>query len=243
MTKSSADKQTASLAAENQLQPSEQGIPTVPEALLIGITGGIGTGKSAVSSLIQEHGFPVLNADAIARELMQSDPEIMDELKDAFGQEVYLQDGILNTAYLASCVFGAANQQKLRILNSIVHPIMLDELFARALELAEQGSTMICIEMALLYEIELEEGFDYIIGVDCSKEVRIQRLLKKGMDLAQIEARMAAQVNPAEIQGKADFMIDNSGTLEQLRSSVDMLMNIIPFLPSRNEQEDQENIN
>lgn len=204
------------------------------KAVLIGLTGGIGSGKSTVADLFRTAGFRVLSADDVASELMSSHPAIRAALEAEFGAQVYDTDGMVSRKYLAERVFGTTpeHHRSLTALNTIVHPYVLDELLSRAEDIALAGERCIIIEIPLLYEIGLEDAFDYVILVLASDAVRIERVMKRSnLPEAQIRARMAEQVSPDQIKGYADFVIDNSTSVERLHQAVDFLTEILPHLP------------
>ncbi len=223
--------------------------PTEPEqqAILVGITGGIGSGKSTVSDMIEMKGFTVLNADIFAAVLMETKAEIRSKLFDFFGGKIFRDDGMVNREYLASRVFGedTSHKEALKKLNMIVHPFVLDELLARAETLASEGETCIFIEVPLLYEIGLEDAFDYVLLVTAPDKIRIERVMARSeLTEEQIRARMAEQAPPEHMKAIADFVIDNSGTVEKLQQSVDFLLSVIPLLPPKEPEveEDEESI-
>ncbi|MBK9248704.1 MAG: dephospho-CoA kinase [Ignavibacteria bacterium] len=210
------------------------------KAVLIGLTGGIGSGKSTVSNLFVKSGFTVLNADDIALEIMEGNPEVRDKLYKMFSSLVFNDDRTINRNYLAERVFGITQEHRkaLKELNNLVHPHVLDELLERAEELASNGERCIMIEIPLLYEIGLEDAFDYVILVVASEKNRIERVIKRSnISEEQVKARMAEQVIPDQIKGYADFVIENNESLEKLQQSVEFLSQIIPHLPSVVEEE------
>lgn len=218
--------------------------PTEEEhiAILVGITGGIGSGKSTVSDMIEKQGFTVLNADVFAAVLMETKAEIRSKLFEYFGGKIFRDDGLINREYLASRVFGEENSQReaLKKLNKIVHPYVLDELLDRAEVLASEGETCIFIEVPLLYEIGLEDAFDYVILITAPDGIRIKRVMERSeLTEQQIRARMAEQAPPEHMKAIADFVIDNSGTIAKLQQSIDFLLSVIPLLPPKEADGDE----
>jgi len=212
--------------------------PTEEEhkAILVGITGGIGSGKSTVSDMIENQNYTVLNADIFAAVIMETKSEVRSKLFEYFGGKIFRDDGMVNREYLASRVFGEEKSHKeaLKNLNKIVHPFVLDELLSRAEVLASEGETCIFIEVPLLYEIGLEDAFDYVILVTAPDKIRIERVIARSeLTEQQIRARMADQAPPEHIKAMADFVIDNSGTEVKLQQSVDFLLSVIPLLPPK----------
>ena len=171
---------------------------------IIGLTGGIGSGKTTVANLFASLGIPVFNADDAAKQLMQNSPIIKNQLIQQFGDKVYEQ-GQLNKSYLASIVFG--DPEKLAILNSIVHPVTIQA----ALDWAQQQSSAYVIkEAALIFESNASEGLDYVIGVTAPIALRIERVMKRDQcTQAEVEKRMQYQISDAVKMKLCDKVIVN----------------------------------
>ena len=202
------------------------------EPLLIGLTGGIGSGKSTVATIFEEAGFPVINADIEARWIMEHDASVKKALINRFGTTVYAEDGTLHAATLSQIVFTSNDLSNLNDLNAIVHPVVLETMFAKAEQLAEEHDVII-IDVALLFELDLAEGFDYVIGVLAKPELRYERLMRdRGMTKDQISARMKAQIGDDSLKEQCDFIIENNGTKEDLEKASQYLVEILPYLPN-----------
>ena len=171
---------------------------------IIGLTGGIGSGKTTVANLFASLGIPVFNADDAAKQLMQNSPIIKNQLIQQFGDKVYEQ-GQLNKSYLASIVF--ADPEKLAILNSIVHPVTIQA----ALDWAQQQTSPYVIkEAALLFESNASEGLDFVIGVTAPLALRIERVMKRDQcTQAEVEKRMQHQISDAIKMKLCDKVIVN----------------------------------
>lgn len=171
----------------------------------VGVSGGIGSGKTFVCQLIEQHGYPVYNADLRARELMNSNLEIKNALIAAFGHEVY-QSGLLNRTFLASLIF---NNDEARLkVNSIVHPIVHND-FKNWSE--NQTSDLVFQENALMFDNGSYTRFDKTILVYADLETRIQRaLLRDNNSKEEVLARMNAQGDPEAHKSLANFVVDNS---------------------------------
>lgn len=209
--------------------------------VLFGLTGGIGSGKSTVAQIFREAGIAVLSADDVASLLMTENAEVRDKLAETFGASIYNVSGTLDRAMLGDIVFGSTKEQQMNLLklNSIVHPYVLDELLAQAERLAEKGEPCIILEIPLLYEIGLEDAFDYVIVVLAEEQLRINRVkIRSSLTEAQIRARINQQVSSEQVKGYADFVIDNSHSLEKLHQSVQFLVDIIPHLPPKGIDDD-----
>jgi dephospho-CoA kinase len=196
---------------------------------LVGITGGIGTGKSSVSKLLQERGWVVYSSDVTAKEIMASDAEVRAELAKAFGEQVLTPAGV-NAPLLASRVFGPLpeHDSNLDTLNAIVHPKVLDIHMRAIEEEAAKGTKIVAIESALIYEIDLEDGFDYVVVVDAPSKACIDRVVQRsGATPEEVQRRIDKQMPMEQKRGLADFVIDNSKTPEDLAKATATIAMII----------------
>ena len=185
----------------------------------LGVTGGIGSGKTTVCRLFEELGARVFYADVEAKRLMQEDATVRDAIVEAFGDESYDDDGNLDRAYLAEQVFG--DDEKLDRLNAIVHPRVF-EAFQEAARRAERaGVDLLVHEAALIFEAGGDRHLDAVAVVDAPEEVRVQRVVERDdVTPEQVRARMRHQLPPAEVRRRADHVIENTGTVADLRDQV-----------------------
>lgn len=177
--------------------------------LEIGITGGIGAGKSVVCRVFQTLGIPVYDADSRAKGLMVNDPVLVENIKAEFGQQAYTPEGALNRAYLAKTAFH--DPERLARLNALVHPrVGVDY---KQWTKKNQAAPYLLKEAALLFESGSYQQLDYIITVRASVDVRVRRVLKRDpqRDEQQVRAIIGKQWSEEQRQGEADFVIDNSG--------------------------------
>lgn len=174
--------------------------------LKVGITGGIGAGKSAVADVFAGFGIPVLKADEVSRKLMENDPVLQQQIKVLFGNESY-QKGRLNRPFLANIVFG--NKEKLALLNALVHPATIKYATDWA---KKQNSPYIIKESALFFESGSAKEIDFMIGVSAPKNVRIARIKKRDkLTEKEIEARMSKQLEETEKMKRCNAIILNDG--------------------------------
>lgn len=172
--------------------------------VLIGLTGGIGSGKSTVAKVFETLGIPVYYADDEAKRLMNTDERLKQEIIKQFGIESY-QDGTLNRPYIASLVF--TNKEKLSLLNSLVHPVTIEDSQKWVLQ---QISPYVIREAALLFESGANKGLDFVIGVSAPVPLRIQRVIQRdGLSKEEIEQRISRQMDEEEKTKKCDFVILN----------------------------------
>lgn len=187
----------------------------------IALTGGIGSGKSAVARLLADRGAFVIDADAIAREIVEPGEPALEEIRAAFGDEVLLPDGRLDRAALAAVVFDDA--AALGRLNAITHP----RIAARSADLlaAAPDDAVVVYDMPLLVEQGPEAlgGWDAIVVVDADDDVRLSRLADRGLAREDAVRRMAAQATREERSAVADYVVENSGDFDELARAVDGL--------------------
>jgi dephospho-CoA kinase len=170
----------------------------------VGLTGGIGSGKSTVAHVFEILGIPVYYADKEAKRLMSEDPEIRKEVIKHFGEEAYA-DNLINRRFIAEIVF--KDKQKLQLLNSLVHPITI----ARAEEWMQRHQTPYVIkEAALIFESGSQETLDYVIGVSAPLNIRIQRTMKRDeVNREEVLNRMRNQIQESIKMRLCDFVIRN----------------------------------
>ena len=192
-------------------------VTTVAGVLRIGLTGGIGAGKSAVARLLAGHGAVVIDADAVAREVVEPGSRGLDAVVAEFGPQVRGADGRLDRARLASIVFADTGAR--RRLNAIVHPLVgkrTAELLAAA-----PPQAVVVHDVPLLVENDLARHYDLVLVVEAAEPARLARLAERGIPPEQARARMAAQASDADRRAAADAVIGNDGTLADLAAEVD----------------------
>ncbi len=196
--------------------------------ILVGLTGGIGSGKSTVSGLLQARGAVIIDADAIVREVQQPGSPVLAELAQRFGSDVLAEDGSLDRQAVANIVF--TDPDALKSLNAIVHPAVGREMNQRMI--AQRASNnVVVLDIPLLTE-NPREGLQGRIVVDIPVELQVQRLTSfRGFDEADARARISRQATRQERLDKADFVVDNSGGLEDLIPQIDLLWAWLASLP------------
>ena len=185
--------------------------------LRIGLTGGIGSGKSTVSALLAERGAVVIDSDRIAREVVEPGTPGLAAVVEAFGDGVLAADGQLDRPALAAIVF--ADQEARRRLDGIVHPLVR----ARAVEMAAAAApgAVVVNDVPLLVETGQAASYDLVLVVEANADIRVSRLVQRGLSEEDARARMAAQATDEQRRAVADVVLDNSGTPEQLRAQVE----------------------
>jgi dephospho-coA kinase len=198
--------------------------------MVIGLTGGIGTGKSTVSQILREKGYEVIDLDVISHEVIRF-PQVVEKIVENFGKEVLEKDNFGNYTVsrekLGKIIF--KNKEKRLILNSIMHPeilhFMREKIFGHKKE-----NKIIFVEIQLLFEVQWEKEFDYILLVSANTDTQIQRVLKR--DDRTYEATLNiinSQMSLDEKKKKSDFVIENDGNIQELRKKVDDFLKEIAF--------------
>jgi dephospho-CoA kinase len=196
--------------------------------ILVGLTGGIGSGKSTVSTLLASRGAVIIDADAITREVQLPGSDVLRELAERFGPEVLAADGSLERQALANIVF--TDPEALKALNAIVHPAVGREMNRRMIE-QRATTNVVVLDIPLLTE-NPREGLQGRIVVDVPVETQVRRLVAhRGFDEADARARISRQATREDRLAKADFVVDNSGAPEDLDAQIDRLWEWLISLP------------
>jgi dephospho-CoA kinase len=188
--------------------------------ITVGLTGGIGSGKSEVARLLAARGAVVVDADALAREALAPGKEGLARVVETFGPDVLSEDGSLDRPALGRLVFG--DPDRLAALEAIVHPYV----GRRSAELmaAAPPDAVVVYDVPLLVEKSLQDGYDVVVVVEAAEELRLRRLVElRGMDADDARARMAAQATAAARREVADVVLTNDGELPDLEPQVDDL--------------------
>jgi len=191
---------------------------------VIGLVGKIGSGKSVFAAYLKELGAAVVNADQIARQIVEPNLPAWKEIADTFGQAYFLPDGHINRPKLAQKIF-AADASRLQ-LNAITHPRIRSEAALQIAAYKKEGYALIVLEAAVLLEAGFAEMVDEIWLLESMHEDIYQRLEKRdGLDIASADMRLQAQLSNEEMEKKADLVIINNGTLEDLSQKAKDLYN------------------
>ena len=186
----------------------------------VGLTGGIGSGKSTVVEMLADMGAAVVDADEIARRVVASGSSVLARLAEKFGSDILLEDGTLDRALLAERAFD--DERGTRRLNEITHPAIREQA-ERDISRAEQTSEIVVYEMPLLVESGQVSLVDVVVVVDVPESVQIDRAVRRGMDETDVRQRMLRQASREQRLEAADAVIDNSGSHDATRAQVDVL--------------------
>jgi dephospho-CoA kinase len=187
---------------------------------VVGLTGGIGSGKSTFAVLLVERGAQVIDADQLGRDALRAGEPAWHSVVDTFGDQVLAAGTMeLDRARLADLVF--SDKAKLAALNAIVHPVIFRGI-ADELDRLRGTDEIVIVDVALLLETGLDAGMDCIVAVASNKHLRTERLRRdRGMTLSQIQARMGAQNPTEELEARADIVVRNDGDLDDLAREAD----------------------
>ncbi len=198
--------------------------------LAIGLTGGTGSGKTEVARILQKRGGIIVSGDRIGKEVVEKNPQVLKKLGKVFGKEILNKNGKLNRRKLGNLVFSSVKNQKK--LNRIIHPQLLKELrrkIAQARKTENNGKFLV-VDAALITEWGLEKELDMAVLVASPVRLRMQRLVKQGLTKQETDDRIRRQLSDAQRRKKADYVIENNGSLNELRRKAVMLYHIIMVL-------------
>ncbi|GLJ03434.1 dephospho-CoA kinase [Bacillus sp. YKCMOAS1] len=192
--------------------------------LVIGLTGGIASGKSTVSQMIKEQGIRVVDADVIAKEAVAKGTPALQQIVQTFGEDVLLPNGELNRQQLGAIIF--SDEEKRKQLNAIVHPEVRKEMLKQRDEGVSQQETFVVLDIPLLFESQLESLVDRIIVVYTTPELQLSRLMNRN-DLSEEEAlnRIHSQQSLEEKCKKADYVIENTQDLAFISKQLQNILN------------------
>ena len=184
----------------------------------VGLTGGIASGKSTVSEILAELGAVIIDGDKLAREVVEPGTPGLAQVVEAFGPEVLLPDGAMDRAKVGQIVFN--DEAKRKLLEGIVHPLVFERY--AALEASAPKDGIVIHDIPLLAESGRADTFDAVIVVETPAEVQVERMLRdRGWTRADAESRIAAQATPEQRRAIATYLIENTGTREELRARVE----------------------
>ena len=187
---------------------------------VIGLTGGIGTGKSTVSKYLASKGFEIIDADLIARQIVQPGSPLLDEIGEIFGRQFILPDGSLDRKALGAYVFQDGHRKKQ------LDDIMMGSIVSTIRERIQTAKGNVIVDAPLLFEVGLDADVEAVWLVDAADEVRIKRVCARdNIPAQQVSDRIKNQMSQSEKGAKSDEIIDNSGSEEELYRQIDRLIN------------------
>ncbi|MDN4607281.1 dephospho-CoA kinase [Sporosarcina sp. F6_3S_P_2] len=191
--------------------------------MIIGLTGSIATGKSTVSRMLKEKGYPVVDADEISRQVVEPGSIVLDKIADVFGEDVIDQNGRLNREKLGSLIFKDKSQRKK--LNEIMHPAVRQEMIRQKESWLEKGFNTVIMDIPLLFESKLESYVEKIIVVTATPAIQRERLIaRNSLSGEEADARINSQLPITEKEEGADAVINNNDTLEETERQLDVIL-------------------
>ncbi|WP_214892241.1 dephospho-CoA kinase [Exiguobacterium sp. H66] len=191
----------------------------------IGLTGGIATGKSTVATYLQTNGIPVIDADLIAREVMEPDGLAYQDVKAAFPEA--FEEGILIRAKLGEIIFH--DSEKRNLLNELMHPKIRQQMLARADELEQQEESLVVFDIPLLLEGDWKQLVDQVVVVYCNASLQLDRLMERNqMSREEAQSRVQSQLDIEQKRLLADYVLVNEGTIEALYRQIDQWLKTLP---------------
>lgn len=188
----------------------------------LGITGGLGSGKSSACQRLKEKGAVIFDADNIAKEILQTIPEVQEKIAEVFGEAV-IKNGVVDNQKLADIAF--SNEENQAALNNIVHPFVIEE-FEKEREAMQNRGGLLVIDAPLIFESGLDNHLDYTVLIYATYKLRIARAIRRGnLSRDQILRRMELQMPEEEKRELASFVIENNGSVEHLYEEIDKLYN------------------
>ena len=194
--------------------------------LILGLTGGIATGKSTADHIFKQKGIPIIDADQIAHDLYQVGKPAWKKIKDQFGREYLNPDQTINRKKLGQLVFN--DQNELELLNKITHPLVHEEINRQIKQEISKKSRLVILDIPLLFESHAEKMCDQVLVITLPEKMQITRLMERNnLTKEQAIARIHSQMPLSEKEAKATYVISNSGTVNDLCEKLDNLLNKI----------------
>ncbi|MGI5854273.1 MAG: dephospho-CoA kinase [Bacillota bacterium] len=201
--------------------------------LIVALTGGIASGKSTVAEMFKSLGAPLIDSDLLAHQALMPQGEAYQEVLAEFGTDILNEDQSINRGRLGAVVFESSS--RLQKLNSIVHPVVLRNIETLVSNYRAQGHKVVLIDIPLLYEAGRADEYDFVILVHVPVDLQRKRLSGRNTELSEIEIerRLSAQLPIDTKAERADFVIDNSGTIEKTRAQVEEIWHILCYVAER----------
>ncbi|MFE8703751.1 dephospho-CoA kinase [Cytobacillus sp. FJAT-54145] len=193
-------------------------------ALVLGLTGGIASGKSTVSNLLKEKGITVIDADLEARNAVEKGEEAYQEVVHYFGEEILMEDGSIDRAKLGAIIFN--DKEKRLVLNKIVHPAVRKRMLDKKERAIENGEAIVVLDIPLLFESNLSYLVDKVLLIYVDKDTQLKRLIERNnFSEEEAKARIDSQMPLSDKVSLANFVIDNNGSIEETKLQLNQLLN------------------
>jgi len=193
--------------------------------MIIGLTGSIASGKSTVANMLKEYGLPIVDADVVARQVVEPGTPTLQQIAEAFGAEALTEDGTMDRQKIGSIIF--QDEEKRKLLNSIIHPAIRQEMLRQRDEYLENGAKTVIMDIPLLFESQLQHFVEKILVVSVSEETQLKRLMERNqLTKEEAKARIASQLPLSVKEQGADAVINNNGAIEETAKQLkDILQN------------------
>ena len=193
------------------------------ETMIIGLTGSIASGKSTISQLLKDMGYTIIDADIVARMVVEQGSTTLNEITKQFGHEVLLHNGTLNREALGELIFH--NPTKRKQLNELMHPAIRQEMIAQRDQLKMQGIETIIMDIPLLFESRLQHFVEKILVVSVTEDIQLERLIKRNsLSKEEAEVRIRSQLPVSEKEKGADAVIYNNGSIEESKIQLEQIL-------------------
>lgn len=191
--------------------------------MIIGLTGSIASGKSTVASMLVSYNLPIVDADQVARQVVEPGSETLAKIAEAFGSDVIAADGTMDRAKVGAIIFHDESQRA--VLNGIIHPAIRAEMLRQRDEHVANGAAHVVMDIPLLFESKLQHFVEKILVVSVSEDVQLARLMaRNGLTETEARARIATQISVKEKEAGADAVIYNNGTIEQSATQLEQIL-------------------
>ncbi|MCP1145543.1 dephospho-CoA kinase [Lysinibacillus endophyticus] len=192
--------------------------------MIIGLTGSIASGKSTVANMLKEYGFPIVDADLVARQVVERGSETLQKIADVFGPEVITPEGAMDRAKVGSIIFH--DESKRKVLNDIIHPAIRAEMLRQRDEHVANGAKTVIMDIPLLFESKLQHYVEKILVVSVNEETQLKRLIERNrLNEEDAKARISSQLPLSIKEQGADAVINNNGSIEETRQQLEDILN------------------
>ncbi|MDI7740490.1 dephospho-CoA kinase [Lysinibacillus fusiformis] len=191
--------------------------------MIIGLTGSIASGKSTVAKMLKEYGLPIVDADVVARLVVEPGTPTLQKIVEAFGEEALTDDGAMNRQQIGAIIFH--DEEKRTLLNSIIHPAIRQEMLRQRDEHLENGAKTVIMDIPLLFESQLQHFVEKILVVSVSEVTQLNRLMERNqLTEEEASARIASQLPLSVKELGADAVINNNGTIEETAEQLEDIL-------------------
>ncbi|MFC7684410.1 dephospho-CoA kinase [Ureibacillus sp. GCM10028918] len=191
--------------------------------MIIGLTGSIASGKSTVANMLKKYGLPIVDADVVARLVVEPGTPTLQKIVEAFGEDALTENGAMNREKIGAIVFN--DEEKRKMLNSIIHPAIREEMIRQRDEHVENGAETVIMDIPLLFESKLQHFVEKILVVSVTEETQLKRLMERNqLPEEDAKARIRSQLPLTVKEQGADAVINNNGTIEQTAEQLETIL-------------------